>query len=565
MLRALQVQNIALIERLELEVQPGFTALTGETGAGKSILLDAVGLLLGSRASGELVRTGANKGIVQGVFDVSGHFAHAVYELCQAEGIELDEEQLIVSREVSTNGKTTARVNSRIVTVQFLRELGRLLIHQHGQHDSISLLRKEEHLALLDAYGGEELAQAKAAYRDAYINYIEYTKQLHNMEQNQRERVQRLDLLQYQMREIEAVQPRVGEEPELRIEQKKLQYGEKLRAVAEEVYEKLYEGSPRIPAIIDEVYHLHQIVENNIKFDDELKELQEYLQTAQVNLSEAADFVRHYKSQLEFDPERLQQVEDRLATLERIFLKYGETAQDVLAFYQEIESEYEKLLHHEETISDLQERLLQAKQALTEMAQRLSLLRRRVAFALEQALAQELDDLLMPKVQLHLQFTETKPSITGIDDVEILFSPNQGETVKPLAKIASGGELSRVMLALVSVLHASAPVPTLIFDEIDTGISGRAAQAVAERIAHLGRENQVLCVTHLPQMACLATHHLAITKQMEEGRTRTFVRPLSHEERIAEIAKMIGGENVSETTRRQAIEMLTWSNAFPSL
>ncbi len=564
MLRTLQVQNIALIERLELEIRPGFTALTGETGAGKSILLDAVGLLLGSRASSELVRSGADKAIVQGVFDIDPQHSDAISHLCVSEGIDFEEEQLVVSREVFSSGKTTARVNGRIVTVQFLRELGRMFIHQHGQHDSVALLRKEEHVTLLDAYGGAAVSRAKLDYSIAYTAYIEYTKKLNNMEKSQRERAQRLDLLQYQKQEIDAAGLQPGEEEGLQIEQRRLQHSEKLRTVVDDVYEKLYEGDTRTSAIVGEVYRLQRLVDNSLEFDRDLGELSEYLQTAQVNLSEAAEFVRHYKSRVEFDPNRLQQVEDRLASLVRLFRKYGESTVEILGFYRELERECGQLLNHEETLAELQRQVDQAQRLLLECGEKLSELRQRVADTLEQDLARELEFLLMPKVQLHLQFTATKPMPTGIDNVEILFSANQGEALKPLAKIASGGELSRVMLAITHVLSESSPVATLIFDEIDTGISGRAAQAVAERIAQIAKHHQVLIVTHMAQMACLATHHLTIVKQIEDGRTFTNVQVLTPEQRVDEIAKMIGGENVSETTRRQAGEMLNWRSFVTS-
>lgn len=559
MLRTLYVQNIALIERLELDIHPGFTALTGETGAGKSILLDAVGLLLGFRASAELVRSGANKAIVQGVFDIEESSDSSIRLLCAKEGIELEEEQLVLTRELLSGGKTTARVNGRIVTVQFLRELGRLCIHQHGQHDSIALMRKEEHLSLLDAYGGEDVVAAKLEYKDVYNTYNDYSKQLQKMELSQRERAQQLDLLLFQKNEIESADLKSGEEEALREEQIKLQHSEKLRTIVDEVYQKLYEGDARSSAIADEVYRLSHNVANAVHYDTGLTELQDYLQTAQVNLAEAIEFSRHYLSSIDSDPLRLQFVEDRLMTLMHLFRKYGENTEDVLAFYAEIDRECDQLVHHDETLAALQAKVDHFAKKVEESGKRLSDLRLHVARNLEQALANELGFLLMPKVQLHLQFIQTKPTASGMDDVEIMMSANQGEALKPLAKIASGGELSRVMLAIVHVLSECSPVPTLIFDEIDTGISGRAAQAVAERIAHIAQKHQVLTVTHMAQMASLATHHLAIAKDMDDGRTFTHVKNLTFQERVDEIAKMIGGENVTETTRNQAKEMLTWN------
>ncbi|MHB1628091.1 MAG: DNA repair protein RecN [Bacilli bacterium] len=556
MLRALQVENIALLHKLQLELQPGFTCLTGETGAGKSILLDAVGLLLGSRGSSELVRTGADKGVVEGVLDIPDESSDSVRRLCAEQGIDTDGDQLVISREVFAAGKTVARVNGRIVTVQFLRLLGTFCAHQHGQHDTAVLLRAEEHLALLDAYGGSSLADVKTRYAACHRRLTNAANALKKAESDSKERAQRLDMLAFQIQEITKARIQAGEEDRLRDLRRRLQHAEKLRSATDDVYEKVYEGAPRAPAIADEVYRLAEVTETAMRFDESLEELHGYLETAQVNLAEAADFVRRYRSRQEFAPEELQRVEDRLAVLLPLFRKYGETSSAVLEYLRRAREEQEQLLRHEETIANLTAERASANEELQAAAHDLTAVREFCAVSLEDKLTAELSLLMMPNVRLGMRLTPTSPGPLGADDAELLISANQGEAQKSLAKIASGGELSRVMLALIQVLSGGASVPTLIFDEIDAGISGRAAQAVAERVAHLGSRHQVLCVTHLPQMACYASHHLLIDKRIDGERTFTTVKPLSAEERVDEIAKMISGEIITETTRSHAREML---------
>ncbi len=556
MLRALQVENIALLHKLQLELQPGFTCLTGETGAGKSILLDAVGLLLGSRGSSELVRTGADKGVVEGVLDIPDESSDSVRRLCAEQGIDIDNDQLVISREVFAAGKTVARVNGRIVTVQFLRLLGTFCAHQHGQHDTAVLLRAEEHLALLDAYGGSSLAEVKARYTACHRRLTNAMNALKQAESDSKERAQRLDMLTFQIEEITKARIQAGEEDRLRELRRRLQYAEKLRSATDEVYEKVYEGDPRTPAIADEIYRLAEVTETAMRFDESLGELHGYLETAQVNLAEAADFVRRYRSRQEFAPEELQRVEDRLAVLLPLFRKYGETSAAILEYLRQAQEDRERLLRHEETIANLTAECASASGELQTAAHDLTAVRESCATSLEDELTAELSLLMMPNVRLSMRLTPTSPGPLGADDAELLISANQGEAQKPLAKIASGGELSRVMLALIQVLSGGASVPTLIFDEIDAGISGRAAQAVAGRVAHLGRRRQVLCVTHLPQMACYASHHLLIDKRIDGDRTFTTVKSLSAEERVDEIAKMISGEIVTEITRSHAREML---------
>lgn len=559
----LQVRQLALIEALTLTIEDGFTCLTGETGAGKSILLDAVGLLLGARASSDLVRRGADKAYVEGLFEFAdGQLPSALQQALNGLGMEgSDDGQIVIAREVSTSGKTVARINGRIVTAQVLRMIGEHLVQQHGQHDSTALLRKEEHLGLIDAYGGSDVAQALSAYRQAYEAYLETRRQLAAAHQDDRERERTLDSLRFQMQDIEAARLKAGEEERLRALRNKLQHNERLRQAVDDVYLHVYEGADRRSSILTELHRLEEEVATAARYDPALQELREYVAVAQVNLTEAADFVRHYKGENDFDPDRLNRLEDRLATIERVLKKYGDTSQDVLAYLEQIRSQVDQLERHEEVLVDLKQRYDLAKQQLQEHAEGLTAVRRKAAQSLERELVLALEGLLMPTVRFVISFAPATPGASGMDDVEILFSANLGEDPKPLAKIASGGELSRMMLAFIDVLSEHTAVSTLIFDEIDTGISGRAAQAVALRMRHLASTRQVLCVTHLAQMASMATHHIAIEKRSEDDRTYTLVRVLDEEGRVEELARIISGDKVTTTTLDHAREMIRLGTA----
>ncbi|MCY0875272.1 MAG: DNA repair protein RecN [Firmicutes bacterium] len=557
MLRMLQIRQLALIEALTLTIENGFTCLTGETGAGKSILLDAVGLLLGARASSDLVRKGADKAYVEGLFDwPEQKMPVSLVSLLEDIGIECLDQQLVVAREVSASGKTVARVNGRMVTAQVLRQIGEHLVQQHGQHDSTSLLRKEVHLGLVDAYGGFEVASAFSAYQTAYQAYAQTRRDMVAAHRDDRERERRLDSLRFQIQEIETVRLKAGEEERLRALRNKMQYNERLRSAVDDVYLHLYEGDQRTPAILTELHRLLDELVAAARYDPGLQELHEYINVAQVNLTEAVDFVRHYKDENDFDPARLNRLEDRLAAIERLLKKYGDSSQEILSYLETIKTEVDQLEHHVEVLAELQQRHDQAQEQLQQAGDRLSAVRLQAAQNLERELVGALESLLMPAVRFVISFQRVAPSSTGLDDVEILFSANRGEDPKPLAKIASGGELSRTMLAFIDVLSEHTPVSTLIFDEIDTGISGRAAQAVAQRMRHLAKTRQVLCVTHLPQMASLASHHLLIEKQSDDHRTHTLVHVLDDEGRVRELARIISGDQITTTTMDHAREMI---------
>ena len=557
MLRELQIRNLALIESLNLHLDHGFTCLTGETGAGKSILLDAVGLLLGVRASAQWVRTGTDKAIVEGAFDLSDEAIRDLSILFEKQGIDMVDDQIILSRELFSTGKTVARLNGHLVTVQLLRDIGHHILHQYGQHDSTLLLRKEEHISLLDRFAHEDIASYKDVYKTAYNAYRAAKQALLEAEQGEKERAQRIDQLDFQIKEIEQARVKLGEEEKLTVLRNRLHFAERLQSASEAVYQHVYEGSGRDKvSILAILYDLLHEVGQAQEYDQTLSELYEYLEVARVNLSEAAEFARKYREDIDFQPQRLQKVEDRLATLERLFLKYGENEERVLLYEKQAQEELTNLLHHDEWIERRRQDVDSSYEQLQIAAQELSQKRHNAAVRLKEALQKELLDLMMPNVTLCIDIQKVNFRSDGADDVEILLSANPGEVLKPLAKIASGGELSRIMLAFAQVLIADSPIDTMIFDEIDTGISGRAAQAVAQKLTKIASHMQVLCVTHLPQMASAAQHHLFIEKIIQDDRTRTVVHTLSKQERITELARMMNGENITEKAKANALEML---------
>ncbi len=519
-------------------------------------MLDAVGLLLGSRGSAELIRSGEERALVEGVFDVTPKISGMMADHLNELGIEFGGNELIVSREINRAGKSLARVNGRMITVQSLRTLGKLLVQQHGQHENLILLKKEEQLRLLDDFNSSQTTPHLRAYQDLYQAHQRLAKQLLDAEQKQREQVQRLDFLRMQVAEIDATKLKSGEEAELRQRRGILQHVDRLQHTVERVYEALYEGSASRPAINGELYRLEREVEAVSALDGDLQELKEYLETAQVHLAEAAEFSREYREKLSFDPNELGEIENRLVVLEKLFRKYGENEAEVLVYRKQAVEEINELENMDARLEEWHQELADLHFKLVESAAQLTALRKGAAKNLEIKLQDELAQLSMPHVRLTLQFQKVAYNERGADEVEILFSSNKGEELKPLAKIASGGELSRIMLALAKVLSGSAPTDTMIFDEIDTGISGTAAQRVAETIVDISRFHQVLCVTHQAQMACMADEHFLIEKQTSHQRTYTIVKPLNGEERIEELAKMLGGQLVTDTTRSHARELL---------
>ncbi|MBO8170376.1 MAG: DNA repair protein RecN [Bacillaceae bacterium] len=565
MILELSVKNLAVIKSVSLEFGQGLNVLTGETGAGKSILIDAIGLLLGARSSSDLVRSGARKAEVEGLFQVEP--GHPVQELLTDWGIEPEEDgTLVIRREISSQGKSVSRVNGQVVTQGMLKQIGPWLIQVHGQHEYQSLLSTEQHLRWLDVFGEKEISGTSKKYTSLYKTYQEIRQELDRLLANEREATHRIDLLQFQLKEIQEANLQPGEDESLLQERNRLVHAEKLYESIEEVYQAI-QGEQQG---LDCVGHALAGLETAASYDpDSLKDPLDQVQAAFVQLEETARTLREYRDRLEFEPGRLTELETRLDEISRLKRKYGKTVDEILQYAEQIEQELDILQNKEDHQEQLQKKLSQISEELAVEAEKLSQLRKKVAKKLEAVIKQELKDLLMEradfKIELNHREDENGVNIrgkrikvreTGIDEASFLIAPNPGEPLRPVAKIASGGELSRIMLALKSIFAHTEQIDSLIFDEIDTGVSGRAAQSIAEKLVKVSQNAQVLCITHLPQVASMADHHFYIDKTIDGQKTVTSVNKLDQKGQIMELSRMLGGAELTEVTIQHAEEMI---------
>ncbi|MWC28378.1 DNA repair protein RecN [Paenibacillus sp. MMS18-CY102] len=559
MLRELSIRNLAVIEEVTVSFHNGFHVLTGETGAGKSILIDALSLVVGGRGHAELVRHGCDRSEIEAVFDMSAN--HPVWDVLSRNGLSASsEELLVIRRELNAQGKSVSRINGQTVNLSILREAGECLVNIHGQHEHQSLFRTEKHLEWLDAYAGEPLGDRKRTYSSLYKQYESARSALRELEETSRKQMQMLDLYRFQLEEISSAQLQVGEDESLAEEKRKLTYAERLRDNAAEAYDLLY-GQQGLDAIGKAVSKLEDIC----SFDKSaIGPLLEQLQSAFYQAEDAGYSLRDYRDSIEADPERLSWIDDRLNMIHHLKRKYGETTEDILAYYNKIKTECEWLENRDERLQQLREEEQRLYAGAVALAYELTSLRTHAAGRLSTAIESELQQLQMGGTMFRVALepprqeeqAEVKLGPHGMDEAVFLLAPNPGEPLKPLAKIASGGEMSRVMLALKSIFAAIDQIPVLIFDEVDTGVSGRAAQSIAEKLSLLSNGCQVFSITHLPQVACMADHHYEIRKSVIENRTRTSVTELALMGRIEELARMLGGVEVTEKTRHHAQEML---------
>lgn len=570
MLVELSISNLAIIDQLRLQFSAGFNVLTGETGTGKSIIIDAVSLLLGARASADMVRTGADSITVEGVFQLEPSTLQALQEEFGDLGLLDDAEQaageLIILRQVSAGGRSSARVNGRAVTQSVLRDLGRHLIDIHGQGDQLTLLQARRHIDFLDRYG--KLEGQRAAVADVVRRLREVREALRTLQRDARELARRVDLLTFQVDEIRAAKLYPDEEADLRRERTLLANAEKLKLLADAVYDLLFEGEERQRAVVDQLGAVVEHMTALQKLDDTLGEQSQVVETALYQLEEVARTMRAYRDEIAYDPERLEQVEERIDLIANLKRKYGDSIAEVLAFADRAQEELDGISHSEERQDELRQAEAELLGELATLAGELSAARRAAADALTARVESELTQLGMEHARfivamdraeaadgLELDGRRIAFDSTGIDRVEFLIAPNPGEDPKPLASTASGGEASRLMLALKTALSEADPVPTLIFDEIDAGIGGRTGRIVGRKLWGLSRDHQVFCVTHLAQMASYGETHLRVEKRVVGGRTLSMVQALSPEERVNELALMLGGA-ATESTRRSARELL---------
>jgi len=576
MLIELHIQNFAIIEDLTLRFAPGLNVLTGETGAGKSIVIDAIGAVLGQKMGPECIRSGAPSARVEATFEVDA--PNPVWTVLEEMGIPPEEEEVLLSREILPGGRSRCRINGRAATVSMLRNVGIYLVDIHGQHEHQSLLRVDHHLAVLDNTGGRKLQEARQTVREQYGRLLQLRQQLESWQMDEREKARRIDLLTFQAQEIAAAQLQPGEDSQLREERVRLANAERLAAAAGIAYAALYEGLEEGQRSALDLLSEAQIqVEEIARLDARMDPLREALEGAIYALQDVAHELAAYRNRLEFNPARLDEIEARLASIENLSRKYGPTISDILDYGRAVEEELRQITHSEERRQQLQAQIADLEVELGQAAQRLSEMRRLAAQQLQRQVVQHLQDLRMERVGFEVSLDRTpSPSgvpvdgqryavtADGIDQVEFLISTNPGEPLKPLAKIASGGEISRIMLALKSVVADVDQIPTLIFDEIDVGIGGATARAVGEKLARVAHSRQVLCVTHWPQIASLAQAHFRIVKRPFQKRIRVEVARLEEEERVVEIGRMLGGDPSSPTTLEHARELMRQGALEPS-
>lgn len=550
MLSLLHIENIAVIEQADISFDRGFNVLTGETGAGKSIVIDAISAIVGERAYRDMIRTGTQKASVRGVFT-------QVPELpwFAENGVTYDPET-VIQREIYLDGKNVCRVNGALVTVSILHKLGLQLINIHGQHDSAALFEEENHLTFLDDYAGNEAL--RQSYREGYDLVAELRRKIDKMTMDEGEKLRRMETLKYQITEIEKAAPEPGEDTALEERRKLLQNAEKLSQGMDEAVRCLYgdddsEGAAGLLAQAE--YALARLS----RFSDSFASLHERVSDLKYQVQDAAEEARDARDGLSFSADELERIESRLDVLHRLRRKYGASCEEILAYLEQAKKELDDMEFADDHLEKLKKKLEKAEAEAWKRAEVLRKNRKENAEAMSARILGELAQLDMPRVRFACNFRELELTPSGADAVAFYMSANAGEALKPLSKVASGGELARIMLAMKNVLAEKDQIGCLIFDEVDTGVSGRAAQKVAEKLRSLARFKQVLCVTHLPQLAALADTHLLISKAERDGRTYTSVTPLDKEGRKRELARIIGGTHITETTLKSAEEMLVSS------
>ena len=549
MLKTLYIENIAVIEKTSIDFDGGLNVLTGETGAGKSIIIDAINAIMGQRTSKEIIRTGESTAFVSAVFeDVNP----SVCAKLEALGFEAEEGELMLQRTLSQSGKSSCKINGRPATVSMLRALAANLINIHGQHESYELFSPETHLGYIDSYGGCE--QEIEAYREKYHAYKILQKKLNEANSDESERLREIDLLQFQSQELFDADVQPGEEEQLDAERGALLNFEKIFSLLSKAKRAL-EGEDADGGA-ESVDIAATAVQNTAAYNSDYEELGNSLTDLYYNLRDCAERIGDALDDLESDPQRLEEIEERLDLLNRLTRKYNCTADELPALAEQMQARLEELLNYDRNRDELIAACDKAKEEALSLAKALSQKRRAVAKEFAAKVREEMRFLNMPNVELIPQFAATDLSDDGIDKAELLISANPGETPRPVAKIASGGELSRMMLAIKTVLAATDDVDTLIFDEVDTGISGSAAEKVGLKLKEVADDCQVLCVTHQAQIAALADHHYLIDKRVEQGRTFTVVTPLDRDARVKELARIIGGVNITAAALSHAEDML---------
>ncbi|MCY7191714.1 DNA repair protein RecN [Streptococcus gallolyticus] len=550
MLLEISIKNFAIIEEISLTFENGMTVLTGETGAGKSIIIDAMNLMLGARASLDVIRHGANKAEIEGLFSVGEN--PALTQILEENGIDVTEE-LIIRRDILQNGRSIGRINGQMVNLTTLRAVGQYLVDIHGQYDQEELMKPNMHIRMLDEFGNEQFADVKKHYQELFESYRQLRKRVVTKQKNEQEHKARIEMLEFQIAEIEAAALKAGEDQTLNQKRDKLLNHKNIADTLTNAYVMLddeeFSSLSNIRSAMNDLMTLEE-------FDADYKEMSANVSEAYYILEEVTKHLGDVIDDLDFDAGSLQQIEARLEVIYSITRKYGGSVDDVLEYYDNITKEYNLLTGSDESSDDMEKALKRLEKELIVAAEELSQERHALAKDLEAEIKQELADLYMEKADFQVQFTKGKFNRDGNEAVEFYISTNPGEGFKPLVKVASGGEISRLMLAIKSAFSRKEDKTSIVFDEVDTGVSGRVAQAIAQKIYKIGSNGQVLAISHLPQVIAIADYQFFIEKRSDENTTVSTVRLLTEEERVEEIAKMLAGSDITEMAREQARELL---------
>ena len=550
MLLEISIKNFAIIEAISLNFEKGMTVLTGETGAGKSIIIDAMNMMLGARATTDVIRHGAPKAEIEGLFSIEN--SQALQEIFDEQGLELGDE-IIIRREILQNGRSVSRVNGQMVNLSVLRAIGQHLVDIHGQHDQEELMRPQLHIQMLDEFGDTDFLELKQSYQTNFEAYRQMRKQLLEIKKNQEEHKARIEMLEFQMAEIESAALQPGEDLKLNQERDKLLNHKNIADTLTNAYTMLdneeFSSLANVRSAMNDMESLEE-------YDAEYREISTSLSESYYALEDVTKRLEDIIEDLDFDGNRLMQIESRLDLIHSITRKYGGNVDDDLLYFAKITEEYNLLTGNNLSSEDMETELKQLEVSLVDLASKLASARHNLAQQLEIEIQQELKDLYMDKARFQVQFTKGKFSREGNESVEFYISTNPGEDFKPLVKVASGGELSRLMLAIKSAFSRKEGKTSIVFDEVDTGVSGRVAQAIAQKIHKIGQHGQVLAISHLPQVIAIADYQFFIEKISNEHSTVSTVRLLTVEERVEEVAKMLAGENVTEAALSQARELL---------
>ena len=554
MLLDLRVKNFALIEQLEINFSDGLNVLTGETGAGKSIIIGALEMLLGGRASRDVIRSGKEKAYIEAVYEPDK--LDLINNILEEYGIEPEEDILLLSREIKKSGRNRSRINGQLATLSMVRKISSYLVDIHGQHEHQSLLDVKLHLAFLDDFIGEKINKLKEKISDKYNEIKSINKKLKEIEIDDGEKARELDLLKFQINEIEKANLEIGEFEKLEKKYKKLSNAEDIFSTTGMIYNDINGDDFNNNGILDKIGHFMTELDSLKEYDDQLAGFHSQMENIYYLLQDLGYEIREYNENLDFDKKSLKEIEDRLDTINNLKKKYGDTIKEILEYNKKMKERKDNLISQEDLIKELKDKRKKLKKDYYQLAEELSEIRKDSAEKLENRIKKELTDLAMEDVLFKVKFEKKNFSEDGIDDIEFMISPNPGEDLKPLAKIASGGELSRIMLAFKKIIADIDKVDTLIFDEVDSGVGGKTAQKMAEKLAVIASKRQVICITHLPQIASMGDNHYFINKTAQAGETFTNIDKLKDEEKPKELARMLGGVKMTDTTLEHAEEMI---------